>query len=153
MAVFQRSFAVDAPFDVVRRFHGSTAAIPWLTPPPMIARVHEGGAVTEGMVADFTLWFGPLPLHWRARHRDVGDRAFTDEQVEGPMAEWVHRHEIEPLPDGRTQVRDRVEYAHPSGARGVFTRAFMSAPALRFLFGYRAAMTKLCCAKRWGPAA
>lgn len=153
MPVLDRAFDVDAPFEVVRRFHGSTDAIPWLTPPPMIARVHAGGPVEDGMIADFTLWLGPLPLRWRARHRDVGERSFVDEQAEGPFAEWAHSHELEPLGAGQTRVRDRVEYRHHPGGRGLFTRLFMGGPALRVLFGYRALMTRLCCRRGWGPAA
>ena len=151
--VLDRSFDVDAPFDVVRRFHGSTDAIPWLTPPPMVARVHQGGPVENGMVADFTLWLGPLPLRWKARHRDVDERSFVDEQAAGPFAEWAHTHELEPMDDGRTRVRDRVEYRHHSGLAGVFTRLLMGGPALRVLFAYRCLMTRLCCERGWGPAA
>ena len=109
--------------------------------------------MAEGMEADFTLWLGPVPLRWRARHRDVSAGAFTDEQASGPFADWAHRHELEPLGPHRTRVRDRVEYAHHAGARGLFTRAVMGGPALRVLFGYRALMTKLCCRRGWGPAA
>jgi len=151
--VLDRSFDVDAPFEVVRRFHGSTDAIPWLTPPPMIARVHEGGPVADGMVADFTLWLGPFPLRWRARHRDVDAHSFVDEQAHGPFEEWAHTHELEPIDGGQTRVRDRVEYQHRGGVRGVFTRLLMGGPALRFLFAYRSLMTRLCCERGWGPAA
>lgn len=153
MPVLDRSFEVAAPFEVVRRFHGSTDALPWLTPPPMIAQLHQGGRVANGMVADFTLWFGPLPIRWRARHRDVDERSFVDEQADGPFAEWAHRHELEPIDDQRTRVRDRVEYAHRPGLGGLLTRTLMAKPALHVLFAYRALMTKLCCKRGWGPAA
>ena len=153
MPTFEHSFTVTAPVEVVRRFHASTDAIPWLTPPPMVARVHRGGRVEEGMVAEFTLWLGPLPLRWCARHVDVGERSFVDEQADGPFASWRHRHAIEPLDEHTTRVDDTVHYAHRTGARGLLTRALLGNElSLQGLFAYRAAMTRLCCRLGLGPA-
>jgi DNA-binding CsgD family transcriptional regulator len=56
------------------------------------------------------------PIRWVASHTAyVKDRLFVDEQVEGPFASWVHRHEFEDL-GGRTRLTDRVEYRLPGGA-------------------------------------
>ena len=152
MPTFEHSFTVTAPVEVVRRFHASTDAIPWLTPPPMVARVHRGGRVEEGMVAEFTLWLGPLPLRWCARHVDVGERSFVDEQAEGPFASWRHRHTIEAQGEHTTRVDDTVHYEHHPGVRGLVTRAMTSKLSLEGLFAYRAAMTRLCCRLGLGPA-
>ena len=145
MPVFARSFEVDAPIEVVRRFHGSSDALYELTPPGVVARLHEGGPMREGLVVRFTMWFGPLPIRWEAHHEDVGPDGFTDVQVRGPHRSWRHRHRFVALGPGRTRVEDRVEYEHPAGLKGVGTRLLFGAPALAVLFRYRAWATRRAC--------
>ena len=118
----------------------------------MVVRVHQGGLVTEGMVAKFTLWLGPIPLRWTARHELVRDRSFVDVQERGPFAHWRHRHVIEANGANRCRVRDVVEYEYRKGARGVATRLLMGRASLKILFRYRAAVTRACCERGWGPA-
>lgn len=153
MEVFERRFRVAAPLSVVRRFHGDPRALTALTPPPMRIRLHRFGAMEEGMEAEFTLWLGPLPLRWLARHEAVGEDGFTDVQVEGPMAHWRHRHQFTALGSTETEVHDRIEYAHPGGARGLGTRMLFSRAGLSGLFVYRAWATRRGCARRWAAEA
>jgi hypothetical protein len=41
--------------------------------------------LAEGSISDFTLWFGPLPIRWTARHSHIDPlHGFTDTQVRGP---------------------------------------------------------------------
>lgn len=123
-------------------FHADPSALRALTPPPMIIRLHRFGAMEDGMEADFTLWLGPLPIRWMARHEDVGPDGFVDVQVEGPMKRWRHEHRFRPIDGGGTEVHDRIEYEHPSGLRGVFTHLLFSKWALRGLFFYRSLATR-----------
>ena len=46
--------------------------------------------LAEGSVSRFTLWVGPLPLHWTAVHKDVPENGCTDVQSEGPAKKWEH---------------------------------------------------------------
>ena len=40
----------------------------------------------NGSVSEFTLWMGPLPVHWIAIHKDVDPmRGFQDNQLSGPF--------------------------------------------------------------------
>ncbi len=140
--VFDYRFTVAASLGAVRAFHGSTRVLRALTPPPMIARIHEFGALEDGMVARFTLWLGPIPIHWTARHEDVSEQGFTDVQVDGPMASWRHTHRFVPLSERETEVVEHIEYAHPPGLRGLWTRLLFGRLALRGLFAYRAFVTR-----------
>ena len=81
MPEFRHSFTVDAPLAAVRAFHHDTGVLRQLTPLPIIARVHAFEPLADGSQAEFTLWFGPLPLRWQAVHSDVGPNGFTDTQV------------------------------------------------------------------------
>lgn len=142
MVIFEHCFRVSAPLSAVAAFHDGPEALEALTPPPMRVELHKFGALKEGMQADFTLWLGPFPIPWKARHEEVGPEGFADVQVEGPLARWRHRHDFVAVSSDETEVRDRVEYEYPSGWSGVWTRALFNNAALRGLFFYRALMTR-----------
>ncbi|MEL6545264.1 MAG: hypothetical protein AAFQ82_11610, partial [Myxococcota bacterium] len=120
--LFEYQFRVAAPQSAVRAFHHSTSVLKALTPPPTIMRVHRFGALADGMVAEFTLWVGPFPIHWTALHVDVSEEGFTDIQQRGPMNRWEHTHRFVAIDENTTEVRERIEYEHPKGARGLLTR-------------------------------
>lgn len=65
---------------------------------------------------EFTMWLGPLPLRWLARIEAVSPEGFTDRQLKGPFAEWVHRHEFIVVDDHTTEVQDDINLrlrSHP----------------------------------------
>ncbi len=142
MPVFDYAFTVDAPLEAVAAFHNDTSALKKLTPPPTIVQLHSIEPLGEGSVSKFTLWVGPLPLHWTAVHRDVSVRGFTDVQVEGPARKWEHTHTFTPLSGGSTEIREHVEYEHKGGFWGVVTRVLFSWPNLFFMFTYRKLATR-----------
>lgn len=142
-AVFDYSFTVRAPLAAVAEFHHDTRALKRLTPPPLFAQLHRVEPLAENSVAEFTLWFGPLPVHWVAIHSSVDpQRGFTDTQQSGPMLYWQHTHRFEAVDDGATRVSEHIEYAHHPGRRGVFSRLLFNPPALRALFFYRGLVTR-----------
>ena len=142
MPVFDYSFIVDAPLDAVRDFHRDTSALKKLTPPPTLVQLHSIEPLAEGSVSEVTLWVGPLPLRWKAVHRNVTDRGFTDVQAAGPAAKWEHTHSFVPLADGRTEIREHIEFEHKPGAWGLVTRLLFSRPNLLLMFGYRRWVTR-----------
>jgi ligand-binding SRPBCC domain-containing protein len=107
---YRHIFRVKAPLAAVAEFHSRSASMPAITPPPMIVRVHDAPArLTSGDEMDFTLWAGPVPLRWVAGIEDASETGFTDRQVRGPFAHWVHRHSFERVTDDITDVNDQVE--------------------------------------------
>lgn len=68
---------------------------------------------------------------WEPPHR------FTDVQVRGPYASWIHTHELLPTPTG-TRIRDRVDYRLRGGRLGWIVDRLVHRPFLAYLFGYRA---------------
>ncbi|MDH3540093.1 MAG: SRPBCC family protein [Acidimicrobiia bacterium] len=140
MPTFDYSFDVAASAQAVAEFHDDTRVLRRLT--PAYVQIHRVDPLADGSIAEFTVWFGPMPIRWRALHRDVGPRGFTDVQEAGPLRSWVHTHRFEPTGDHTTRVREHVEYEHESGWHGVQTRVLFGAPALRALFAYRAWRTR-----------
>ena len=107
---YGHAFRVKAPLADVAEFHSRSASMPAITPPPMIVRVHDAPArLTSGDQMAFTLWAGPVPLRWVAGIEDASETGFTDRQVRGPFAHWVHRHSFERVTDDITDVNDQVE--------------------------------------------
>lgn len=128
--------------EAVAKFHGSSEVLKILTPPPLVVQLRAFGEMAEGMLADFTLWMGPFPIHWKARHEAVSRTGFVDVQVEGPMQHWRHTHTFIQLEDEQVEVHDQIEYEFHSGWTGLWTRLLFSRLALKPLFIYRAWQTR-----------
>ena len=148
MPVFDFAFRVDASPAAVREFHHDTRALRRLTPPPTFVQLHSIEPLGEGSVSRFTLWVGLVPLRWKAVHRDVTDRGFTDVQAEGPAAKWEHTHSFVPLDDGTTEIREHIEFEHKPGLAGLLTRVLFSRPNLLVMFAYRRFVTRRHCGRR-----
>lgn len=107
---YQSRFRVNAPVEMVADFHSHSAAMAAITPPPIIVQVHQAPEqLAEGDEMDFTLWLGPLPVHWAARFEDVTASSFVDRQVRGPMRLWRHHHRFVAVDEHTTDVLDDVE--------------------------------------------
>lgn len=138
MPFVQDRYTVPAPVNAVAAFHHSTEALPKLTPPPIIVQLHRVEPLAEGSISEFTLWFGPIPLRWKAIHNQVDPAAgFVDTQVAGPMAAWRHRHAWRALETGETEILERIEFDHKPGPSGWFTRVLFAPPLLRIMLAYR----------------
>lgn len=133
------AFTVRAPLASVAAFHRDTAVLPRLTPPPVRVQLGRIEPLADGSVSEFTLWFGPFPVRWRAVHSDVDPQhGFTDTQQSGPMRVWRHTHRFEAQGPSATRVTEHLAYAHRAGVRGLVSRVVFNRPALRLLFLYRA---------------
>jgi ligand-binding SRPBCC domain-containing protein len=142
MPIFTYAFAVNAPVTAVSAFHHDTSVLKTLTPPPIFAQIHRFDPMGEGAVAEFTLWFGPLPVRWQAIHSEVGEGGFTDTQVSGPLQSWQHRHSFIPLDANRTRIEERIEYSHHDGPHGLLSRLLFAKPGLYLLFTARKMITR-----------
>jgi ligand-binding SRPBCC domain-containing protein len=126
-------------------FHEDRRAVAKLTPPPIFVWVHRNGLIslTDGEV-EITLWFGPFPVHWIARHEQgPSETSFADRQIKGPLGSWRHEHMFTQV-EGGIELTDRVSYEHRRGGRwGIFTRLFFNRFMLRVFFTYRHLRTRL----------
>lgn len=145
MPIFEYRFTVPASLEVVREFHHDTSALKRLTPPPTIVQLHRIEPLAEGSTSRFTLWVGPLPLHWTAVHRDVSENGFTDVQTEGPAKKWEHTHTFVALSAVSTEVQEHIEFEHKNGFWGLVTRLLFAKPNLYFMFTYRKWVTQRSC--------
>lgn len=142
MATFNYSFEVAAPVEAVSLFHKDTSVLKKLSPPPIFAQIHDFEPLGEGSKADFTLWFGPIPVHWQAVHHDVSKNGFTDVQVQGPLKKWEHQHRFTAVGEKATQISEHIEYEHHSGFKGLGSRLLFSRLGLTMLFTARKVLTR-----------
>jgi ligand-binding SRPBCC domain-containing protein len=136
--VFEKRSVFPATMDQMWAFHDATGAINRLTPPPIFVQVlrNERKTLTEGVV-DFRLWFGPIPIHWIARHEPgPTPTSFIDRMIEGPMELWEHQHLFREVPGG-VELTDRITFAHKPGLHGWVTRLMFDGLAMQVLFVYR----------------
>ena len=136
--IFQKSSVIETTLADIKCFHEAPQALASLTPPPIRMKVQRDArrSITEGKI-DFTLWFGPFPIRWIARH-EAGPSAdsFADVQIKGPLAYWRHEHIFTEVAGG-VELTDRITLAHRGGFIGLLTRLAFDGPPLRFLFAYR----------------
>ncbi len=96
-----------------------------------------------GALIEYRLSLGGLPLRWLTRIDDwQPGRAFTDVQLRGPYAEWVHTHTFEPGATG-TWVSDEVRYRLPLAPLSSLAHALFVKPRLLAIFEFRSSMMRL----------
>lgn len=148
MPVFDFKFQVQAPVEVVSAFHFEPGILRTLSPPFTYLQVHNFEPLAEGSIAEFTMWLGPLPVYWKARHSEVSSSGFCDTQVDGPMKYWKHRHSFNEIDADTTEVHEHIEFEHYSGLRGLQSRLLFPKPALWSLFAVRRWKTRRVIARR-----
>ncbi len=142
MQTFNFSFNVNAPLTAVSSFHHDTSVLKKLTPPPVFMQIHSFEPLAEGSRAEFTLWYGPIPIRWRAVHSNVGPDGFTDTQERGPLKYWQHTHRFTALSPSRTAVDEHIDYQYRDGLTGLISRLLFNQFSLYLLFTARKWITK-----------
>lgn len=130
---------VPAPMEECFAFFSDAANLEALTPPFLRFRILTPLPIEmrAGALIEYRLSLLGVPLPWLTRIADWRPgRGFTDVQLRGPYAKWVHRHAFTPA-DGGTWVRDEVEYALPLAPLSDPAHALFVRPRLREIFTYR----------------
>ncbi|OUL27659.1 cyclase [Nostoc sp. T09] len=146
MLHFKHSSVINAPPEVVWKFHERSDILQMLTPPWQPVKVMRRDAGLEvGAITEFRLFLGPLPLTWLARHTQCEKyRLFVDEQISGPFESWVHRHEFE-AENGKTRLTDTISFSMPGAQTVEFISGWLVQAQLEAMFRYRHYVTKREC--------
>jgi ligand-binding SRPBCC domain-containing protein len=140
---FEHSSVMDTTVEKLVDFHAAPEAFSKLNMPGTFAQIHRRDlpTMTEGEV-EFTLWLGPIPVRWHARHEpSVNEHSFADNQLSGPMDYWRHEHIIEPE-GANVRLTDRITLSHKDGFAGFLTRLLFDGLPLKILFMYRHWVTR-----------
>ncbi len=150
MAVFEKSVVINAPVESVFAFHEREDALLLLTPSfPPVKLVHKSGGIEPGGRVELRVG----PFRWLALHTDYEkNRLFVDEQIEGPMARWVHQHRFEAVGPDKTLLTDWVEYLLPGGRFVNALFGWTAKPGLMQMFAHRHRVTRKLCEQQAAKA-
>lgn len=149
MRYFEYSSLINAPVDVVWQFHTQPDTLQQLTPPwQPVEIVRREGGLEIGAISEFKIYLGLIAIRWLARHTEcIENQIFTDEQVDGPMEFWKHRHQFAQI-NGKTRLTDTIEYKLPGGEIAELLLGWWVNSRLEDMFRYRHQVTRQACEKR-----
>jgi ligand-binding SRPBCC domain-containing protein len=111
--------------------------------------VSREGGIRPGARVDLRIG----PIRWLALHTAYEkNRLFVDEQIEGPFASWVHRHQFEAVDATTTRLTDHVTFTLPGGPIVNALLGRLVALSLVPMFRYRHRATKAACETGAAPA-
>jgi len=141
---FVKQTAIDAPPDVVFRFHESPDALLQLIPPwENMKPVESSGSLKPGSQVVLRGKIGVIPIQWIAIHTEYDPpHLFADRQESGPFAYWYHRHRFLDDGQGGSLLRDEVEYVVPLGVIGQWVGDWLVRRKLESMFAYRHEKTR-----------
>ena len=144
MPRFETSSEIAVPASRLYEYHAAAGAFARLTPPWETAElIEEIPALQNGARAEIQVRTGPVRRTWVAEHLECEPgQGFTDVQISGPFASWVHRHEIADLGDGRSRLTDRIDYRLPGGPAGQLLAGRFVKGKLQKMFRYRHKVTR-----------
>jgi ligand-binding SRPBCC domain-containing protein len=142
MPAFVQSVLIEAPVETVFRFHERPDALALLSPDfPKVRKTGGTGGIQTGARVELRVGM----VRWVALHTACEkNRLFVDEQIQGPFAKWVHRHEFEAVGE-RTRLTDRVTYELPGGAIADLLFGWAVRLGLRRMFAHRHRVTREIC--------
>jgi ligand-binding SRPBCC domain-containing protein len=144
MPMFVKSVLIAAPIETVFGFHERPDALQLLSPKfPPLQLIRKTGGIESGSRVELKIG----PFLWTALHTAYEkNRLFVDEQIQGPFAAWIHRHEFAAV-DQATRLTDCVTFQLPGGVwiNRIFGWAVQL--GLRNMFRLRHRVTKRYCEK------
>lgn len=140
-----RTQVVPRPQDEVFKFFSDAKNLEKITPDFLrfhILLADPHAPVFEGMLIDYRLRLGGIPLRWQSRIESLDPpRGFVDVQTRGPYRSWRHVHTFEEIPGG-TRIVDQVDYEMPLGFLGSVAHALFVRRTLQHIFDYREATVR-----------
>jgi ligand-binding SRPBCC domain-containing protein len=133
--------ALDADVETVFAFFADPLNLEVITPPLLRFAVVTPAPIPMGVgtFIQYRLRLRGVPLRWDTLIQAwEPPRRFVDVQVRGPYRLWHHTHELTPLDDGRTLMRDTVRYDLGFGALGALAHRVIVRRDLEAIFAYRA---------------
>lgn len=130
---------VGADIERTFAFFSNAANLETITPPYLHFRILTPMPIEirEGALIEYRIRLFGAPVHWLTRIEEwEPGRSFTDVQVRGPYALWVHRHHFTAR-EGGTLVEDHVEYRVPGTPLSAPVHSLFARPTVERIFAHR----------------
>lgn len=130
---------VGADIERTFAFFSNAANLETITPPYLHFRILTPLPIEirEGALIEYRIRLFGAPVHWLTRIEEwQPGRSFTDVQVRGPYALWVHRHRFTAR-EGGTLVEDHVEYRVPGTPLSAPVHSLFVRPTVERIFAHR----------------
>lgn len=125
---------MPVPADRLFAWHENPCAIERLTPPwNNVKVIRKDIGLNPGSEVHLKTYIGPIPVTWVARHTSYQPgKEFSDIQVKGPFARWLHHHRMIPKNKEQSFLEDEVQYQMYAGLGNVIAKR-----SIEQLFHYR----------------
>ncbi len=144
---FLKESVIHASAERVFAFHEAPDAFERLQPPWQRHEIVQPPASLEvGTRVIVKVGVGPFWQRIVAEHvaYEPG-HLFADRMVEGPFAEWLHRHVVTPQGSDRCLLTDDITYELPMGALGRALGGPFAHRMLERMFAFRHDVTREAC--------
>jgi uncharacterized protein (TIGR01777 family) len=130
---------INKPVGAVFHFFSDENNLEQITPPYLKFKVEgkDTEIIKNGTHINYNLKVHGIPLKWKSRISTFEEgKTFTDEQLSGPYAKWIHQHDFIPFKNG-TLIIDEVVYKLPMGILGKIAAGYFVNRDIQNIFKYR----------------
>lgn len=134
-----REQVIPAPIEAVAARFADVENLEAITPPWLNFRILSETPVimATGTIIEHRLRLHGVPIRWRTLINEWDPpHGFTDTQLRGPFATWIHTHRFTPV-EGGTLARDHVRYRVGYGPIGDLALHLFVARDVERIFDYR----------------
>jgi len=137
--IFEKSIELPVSQAEAFWYHARPGALNRLVPPwETVEIIKSANSILPGSEVLLRASILGKRLDWLARHdRYEPPNLFSDVQVYGPFASWVHSHSFSAIETNRCTLRDKIDYELPLGALGKLFGSGIASKKLDAMFRFR----------------